>query len=176
LKLTVGSERGPNSDSLFGTVLSRNGTFRSSLAYFSWLDERIRGKKAGIPLAPIVTMPKKILVVDDDAVSLKNVSLVLQEKGYQIEQAHDGNQALQKLKSETFDLVLSDIVMPGVDGLMLSERVRSDFPPTAVILMTGNLPDVASACVEDKHLVLKPFSFEKLLQKISDVLDSKNPF
>jgi CheY-like chemotaxis protein len=120
-------------------------------------------------------MPKKILVVDDDAVSLQNVSHVLQEEGYQIEQAHDGNQALQKLQSETFDLVLSDIVMPGVDGLRLSEHVRSDFSPTPIIFMTGNLPDVAAASVGDKHLVLKPLILEKLLQKISDVLDQSSP-
>ena len=118
-------------------------------------------------------MSTKILVVDDDAVSLKNVSRFLQDEGYQVEEARDGNQALQKLEEESFDLVLSDIAMPGIDGFRLSERVRSNSLSTTVILMTGQPPEQASAVAE--HLVLKPLIFEKLLQKIRDVLDRKNP-
>src|SRR5688572_27525689 len=61
-------------------------------------------------------MAEKILVVEDDCISLKNVSLYLLMSGYDVEEASDGLQALQKLEREKFDLVLSDIKMPRFDG------------------------------------------------------------
>jgi CheY-like chemotaxis protein len=64
--------------------------------------------------------------------------------------------------------------MPGIDGFLLSERMRSDSPSTAIILMTGQPLEQPSGGVGDKHLVFKPLIFENLLQKIRDILD-QNP-
>jgi CheY-like chemotaxis protein len=73
-------------------------------------------------------MAEKILVVEDDCISLKSLSLYLLMSGYDVEEASDGLQALQKLQRGKFDLVLSDIKMPRFDGYSLTKHVCADHP------------------------------------------------
>ncbi len=77
-------------------------------------------------------MSKKILIVDDDLESLKLVGLMLQRRGYEIIAAHSGGQALSKAKTENPDLVILDIMMPGVDGYQVCQQLRAD-PDTALL-------------------------------------------
>jgi DNA-binding response OmpR family regulator len=76
-------------------------------------------------------MPKKIMVVDDDAQVRLLVRLILERKGYQVIEANDGMSALFSLETLTPDLLILDIMMPGMDGFELCRRVRSR-PETAV--------------------------------------------
>jgi DNA-binding response OmpR family regulator len=78
-----------------------------------------------------IHMPKKIMVVDDDAQVRLLVRLILERKGYQVIEANDGMSALFSLETLTPDLLILDIMMPGMDGFELCRRVRSR-PETAL--------------------------------------------
>lgn len=86
----------------------------------------------------------KILLVDDDPSALEALTAFLEVNGYQVEQASDAVKALLQLEQNKFDLVLSDIRMPRMDGLSLAKNVPSNFPSTKIILMTGALPREAN--------------------------------
>src|SRR3990172_8982864 len=80
---------------------------------------------------------KKILVVDDDPVIGKSFDRVLSGKGYAVITAADGEEALRKLSSETYDVVFTDIRMPGMSGLEVAERVKASQPWLPVVIVTG---------------------------------------
>ncbi len=80
---------------------------------------------------------KKILVVDDDPVVGKSFERVLSGKGYAVITARDGEEALRKLGSESYDLVFTDIKMPGMNGLEVAERVKASQPWLPVVIITG---------------------------------------
>jgi CheY-like chemotaxis protein len=64
-------------------------------------------------------MDARILVVDDDVRSLQNLGLFLRSQGYEVNESGDGSEAVKLLEYEAFDLVISDVIMPGVSGLHL---------------------------------------------------------
>jgi CheY-like chemotaxis protein len=84
-----------------------------------------------------MTTLKKVLVVDDDPVVGKSFDRVLSGKGYAVITARDGEEALSKLSSETYDLVFTDIKMPGMSGLEVAERVKASQPWLPVVIITG---------------------------------------
>jgi CheY-like chemotaxis protein len=85
----------------------------------------------------IVSVVRKILVVDDDPVVSKSIDRVLASKGYAVISAHDGEEALSKLNTEQYDLVFTDIKMPGISGLEVAERVKASQPWLPVVIVTG---------------------------------------
>lgn len=85
----------------------------------------------------IMNTLKKILVVDDDPVIGKSFSRVLAGKGYAVITAADGEEALRKLGTETYDVVFTDIKMPGMSGLEVAERVKASQPWLPVVIVTG---------------------------------------
>ena len=80
---------------------------------------------------------KKVLVVDDDPVIGKSFDRVLAGKGYAVITAADGEDALRKLSTETYDVVFTDIRMPGMSGLEVAERVKASQPWLPVVIVTG---------------------------------------
>src|SRR5450830_2076807 len=81
---------------------------------------------------------RKVLVVDDDAVVGKSFNRVLtRDKGYVVITAQSGAEALEKMRSQKYDLVFTDIKMPGMDGVELAERVNASQPWTPVVIITG---------------------------------------
>ena len=80
---------------------------------------------------------KRILVVDDDPVIGKSFDRVLSGKGYAVITAADGEEALRKLSAETYDVVFTDIRMPGMSGLEVVERVKASQPWLPVVIVTG---------------------------------------
>lgn len=80
---------------------------------------------------------KRILVVDDDPVIGKSFDRVLSGKGYAVITAADGEEALRKLSTETYDVVFTDIRMPGMSGLEVVERVKASQPWLPVVIVTG---------------------------------------
>src|SRR5688572_13508626 len=79
-----------------------------------------------------------ILVADDEALARQSLVELLQEEGYQVYAAADGTAALQMLDEVEVDLVLTDLRMPGVDGVAVLKRVRETCPQTMVMLMTAH--------------------------------------
>ncbi len=79
----------------------------------------------------------KVLVVDDDAVVGRSFDRVLSEKGYSVSTALNGQEALNKLGRNDYDVVFTDIKMPGMDGFEVAKRIRDKCPWTPVVIVTG---------------------------------------
>ncbi len=80
---------------------------------------------------------RKVLVVDDDPVIGRSFDRVLSGKGYVVKTASDGREALKKLGEDEYDVVFTDIKMPGMDGIEVAERVKSRRPWVPVVIITG---------------------------------------
>lgn len=80
---------------------------------------------------------RKVLVVDDDPVVGKSFDRVLTNKGYVVIIARNGEEALRKIENEHYDLVFTDIKMPGMSGIEVAERVRANQPWLPVVIVTG---------------------------------------
>ncbi len=83
------------------------------------------------------TATKKVLVIDDDPVVGKSFDRVLSPKGYAVISAADGAEALDKLAKEHYDVVFTDIKMPGMDGLEVAKRIKGTNPWMPVVIVTG---------------------------------------
>ena len=90
-----------------------------------------------------MTALRKVLVVDDDPAVRKSFDRVLSGKGYAVITAESGEEALRKLGEEKYDLVYSDIRMPGMSGLEVAEKIKARRPWTPVVIITGYGSDVA---------------------------------
>jgi len=80
---------------------------------------------------------KRVLVVDDDPVVGRSFDRVLSDKGYLVSTALDGQEALNKLSREEYDVVFTDIKMPGMDGLEVASRIKARRPWIPVVIITG---------------------------------------
>ena len=79
----------------------------------------------------------QVLVIDDDAVVGRSFDRVLSDKGYEVSTALSGEEALDTMNNTEFDLVFTDIKMPGMDGLEVTERIKERCPWTPVVVITG---------------------------------------
>ncbi len=68
----------------------------------------------------------KVLVVDDNRTNRLKLSISLKQQGHTAELAEDGHQAMERLRAESFDVVLLDILMPGMDGFQVLEQMKAD--------------------------------------------------
>ncbi len=80
---------------------------------------------------------RQVLVVDDDPIVGKSFNRVLSQKGYVVVTAENAAEALEKMRSQEYDLVYSDIKMPGMSGIELAEEIRARKPWTPVVIVTG---------------------------------------
>jgi len=92
-----------------------------------------------------MTASRKVLVVDDDPVVCKSFDRVLSGKGYAVITAENGEEALRKLKEEKYDVVYTDIRMPGISGLEVAEKIKAQQPWTPVVIITGYGTEAAEA-------------------------------
>jgi len=118
---------------------------------------------------------RKVLVVDDDPVVRKSFDRVLSNKGYAVITAENGEEALRKLNEEKYDLVYTDIRMPGIDGLEVAEQVKARKPWTPVVIITGYGTDAAEARAKAagvSSFVHKPLSPEMIEDSARDALAS----
>lgn len=79
----------------------------------------------------------QVLVIDDDAVVGRSFDRVLSGKGYEVSTALSGEDALHTMENRNFDVVFTDIKMPGMDGLEVTERIKAKCPWTPVVVVTG---------------------------------------
>ena len=84
-----------------------------------------------------MTPLKKVLVVDDDPVVGKSFERVLAPKGYAVIHASSGAEALERLAAEKYDMVYTDIKMPGMDGIEVTQRIKASRPWLPVVIVTG---------------------------------------
>ena len=116
---------------------------------------------------------RKVLVVDDDPAVRKSIDRVLTGKGYAVITAENGEEALRKLNEEKYDLVYTDIRMPGISGLEVAEQVKARKPWTPVVIITGYGTDAAQARAKAagvSSFVHKPLSPEMIEDSARDAL------
>ncbi|WP_394171694.1 sigma 54-interacting transcriptional regulator [Saccharospirillum alexandrii] len=119
-----------------------------------------------------------LLLVDDDASLLRLLSLRLASDGWQVEAVSDGAAALAYLERHTVNLVISDLRMPGLDGMNLFERITERYPDLAVILMTahGSIPEAVQATQQGVlGFLTKPLDHDKLRDLMNQVMDRGSP-
>jgi CheY-like chemotaxis protein len=116
-------------------------------------------------------MTKKILVVEDEPASLKVLRYFLSHEGYEVVGAKDGIEALELLAQSRFDLVLSDLKMPRLDGLALARNLISNGRITPIFLMTAYDFDSREDILElNIPCLSKPLSLDLLLSQVHKVL------
>jgi DNA-binding NtrC family response regulator len=117
---------------------------------------------------------RKVLVVDDDAVVGKSFDRVLSaRKGYVVTTVENAHEALAQMREQSFDVVFTDIKMPGMDGIELTERVKASQPWTPVVIITGfgtteNETRAKAAGVSE--FVRKPLSPEMIEESAASAL------
>jgi DNA-binding response OmpR family regulator len=123
---------------------------------------------------------KRILAVDDDATALGALRQILTQRGYDVATAADGEDALKQLAAETFDLVLLDVILPGMSGYDVCRRLRAE-PRTRelpVVFLTarGDMADMreGQAAGSDLYLV-KPVSATRLANMVAMFLSPDAP-
>ncbi len=120
-----------------------------------------------------MTALPKVLVVDDDPVVCKSFDRVLTSKGYAVITAASGEEALRKLNEEKYDIVYSDIRMPGMSGLEVAENLKARRPWTPVVIITGYGTDIAEERAKAAGVASflhKPLSPEMIEGSVRDVL------
>ena len=107
----------------------------------------------------------QVLVIDDDVVVGRSFDRVLSEKGYQVSTALNGEQALETIENKQFDVVFTDIKMPGMDGLEVTERIKARCPWTPVVVITGygtQANEVRASVLGANGFVRKPLTPEMI--------------
>lgn len=121
-------------------------------------------------------MSTKILVVEDEEKLARFVELELLHEGYEVEKAMDGRVALDMATKTSYDLILLDIMLPGLNGLEVLRRLSQD-NPTPVILLTARdavMDKVAGLDAGAVDYITKPFAIEELLARIRVALKMHN--
>jgi len=119
-------------------------------------------------LKPITEEKKiflKVLVVDDDRGILSVLESLLLEEGHRVTPCHDGLDAIKKCQEEKFDLILSDLMMPGAGGMEVLTECRKIYPDTLVILITGfaSLETAVNAIRKGAYdYITKPFKLDEI--------------
>lgn len=119
-------------------------------------------------------MKKNILIVEDDALLLESIKFGLENKGYCVEKAQDGWDALNILEKNKVDLIISDIMMPNISGLSLLSVLNKFHFNRIPIIMISSL-DKASIIMSAMGLgaydfIVKPINFNSLYRKVSLLL------
>ncbi|MEW6141722.1 MAG: response regulator [Chloroflexota bacterium] len=123
-------------------------------------------------------MTKKILVVDDDPAALRLVQYTLQQEGYDVITASNGLEGLRKAVSESPDLLVLDVMLPGIDGFEIATRLRAQEATTRmpILMMSAKAREVDKATglkVGADDYIIKPADPAVISQRIAELLARK---
>jgi DNA-binding response OmpR family regulator len=121
------------------------------------------------------TSAKRVLIVDDDNEIVESVKFALEQRGYQVLVARDGNQGLSMAEREDPDLVILDMMMPKRSGFLVLEKLRRSRPvPLRVVMITANEGSRHKAYAEmlgvDDY-IRKPFAMDRLMESVEKLLE-----
>lgn len=139
--------------------------------------ERILEYLAGRMLCSL--QPSRVLVVDDEEIARTNLEYILQKDGYQVDTAASALEALDKLKGQEFDVVLTDLKMERMDGLQLLEAIKAQAPATEVVMITGYATVGTAVDALRKgaaHYLPKPINLEELRQTVRELAERRRLF
>jgi two-component system OmpR family response regulator len=117
---------------------------------------------------------KTILIMDDDLALQTVLEIALHEAGYEVILANDGQEGVEKLKTFSPDLVISDIMMPQMDGVETFQRIKEQLQdrgiPIFIMTALNRKPWFADLEAEGAVIIQKPFEIDRLLQLVHDML------
>ena len=117
-----------------------------------------------------------LLIVDNEPALLNVTGEILKQKGYKVLSANSAKQALRILENESIDLLLSDAIVPEMDGYQLVTLVKEKYPTIKFQLASGFTDDRHVGMVDEvlnHELLHKPYHLKTLLKKIRQLLDEK---
>ncbi len=115
----------------------------------------------------------RILIAEDDLAVQNFVARALTHRGHEVAAVADGTQALEALEKKHFELLITDIVMPGLDGIGLALRVAREYPQLPVLLMSGYSAERQRAHNLDQlicRVVSKPFTLKAICDAAEETL------
>lgn len=121
-----------------------------------------------------------ILLAEDDEAVRTFVTRALTHRGHSVVAVSDGQAAIRALEAQTFDLMLTDIVMPGLDGLALAETAGKINPKMTVLMMTGfaaarDRVSQGGASAGVAEIITKPFSLKQICNAVDSALAGEKP-
>lgn len=119
--------------------------------------------------------PLCILLVDDEPLVRRIVARMLKLEGYEVVEAEAGAAALTVLAHDRFDLVLTDVMMPEMNGCELGRRISTRWPETRVLYYSGHVFEQlfeSGICPKDIPFMRKPFGVETLRQRIGETMEA----
>ena len=123
---------------------------------------------SGVPVEPVRSMNARILVVDDDAAISEMIGIILRGEGFEPSFAADGRQALELFRTARPDLVLLDLMLPGMDGIEVCSLIRAESGvPIIMLTAKGETTDVVKGLESGADdYVVKPFNPKELVARI----------
>jgi CheY-like chemotaxis protein len=119
------------------------------------------------------TSPARILVVDDEDEVRLSLRRMLESAGYEVLEASDGQEAMKVCRSRPLDLVITDIFMPGQEGMETIQALRREFPSVKIIAITGKASEVylkTARLLGAQATLQKPLRLDPLLEAVRAVL------
>lgn len=124
----------------------------------------------------VMTKKPQILVVDDEEITLKNLERILKKEDYIVVTAPSGAEAIKKLDTSDFDVVLTDLKMENIGGIDVLEKAKGKYPDTQVIMITG-YASLDSAIDSIKkgafHYIAKPFRLDDVKATVKQAIEKK---
>ncbi len=122
-------------------------------------------------------MGKRVLVIDDEAIVRVSCQRVLEPEGFEVDVTARGDEALEMMQSKQYDVVLTDLKMPDMDGLEVLKEIKKRWPEVQVIIITGY--GTISTAVQAIKLgaydyIEKPFTPEDILNVVKKALEEKS--
>jgi two-component system NtrC family response regulator len=118
----------------------------------------------------------RILVIDDDENITKVVAVILRDKGYNVDTARSGNEAVKKTQKNHYDLMLIDIKLPDMEGTEILAKIRDTTPKIRKVIVTGypTLNNAVAAVNKGADAyIMKPFDVEKMLETVKEQLEKQ---
>jgi YesN/AraC family two-component response regulator len=114
-----------------------------------------------------------ILLVEDEAISRHAFAQILRFEGHEVMEAADGVEALTLLDKHHFDVVITDLVMPGLDGFALVARIRQKWPNVRIVLISGYIAQYAKEALDEStEFLSKPIAPPDLVATVHRLLAS----
>ena len=147
----------------------------------SSIDKWITEKEAGFKGQPANHKTKHILLIDDDQLVLRSIARFFKSQGYNVEVAQRAEEALGKIENLKFDLIITDIRMPGINGLEAIKRIRElnsryNRPAVPEMIITGYIDTAAEQEAEKLGItdyLYKPFAITELIKAVEKKLELK---
>lgn len=165
-----------------GGTLSVSSVYNQGTTFTIVLPMQVAQEEVSAPVAEAAPLAAafngfKALVVDDDAYSRTLCDLILTRWGLQVHLANDGQEALSLVQQHSFDIVLTDIQLPGISGKTVARNIRKLDKQVPIIALTANILSNDEGFFKNSAItghILKPFTEQELHQKLVDVLPASS--